>query len=244
MAGVFCCRASEPHHEFRDMQGRKFSGNVVAFDASKQIVTVRRNDGKTGKMSLNVFCGPDQLYIRDWGISNDFMSGLNVSVQLVSSNVSSRATGVADVSKDIFEQGYKIHLENDSKSDFGRITVDYCIFYRQGVRNRDTVNYEGGIARGKTALAELPIGADSTCKTMTIKLFSEAGSQTIFGKIEDSKSNVKGIWLRLKTKLPSGHEVVREFRTSQDSSWKWSDSSVGVGLNKSAYPVPVLPGPP
>ncbi|HSR88390.1 MAG TPA: hypothetical protein VLL07_05510, partial [Pontiella sp.] len=71
-------------------------------------------------------------------------------------------------------------------------------------------------------------------KTRFIRLYTEGGRVGIFGTETVSLANMRGIWLRLKTTLPSGREIVREHRTADDPGWEWAPYSFGAGLNEGA----------
>lgn len=235
-AGREVCSQEEDHYRvFSDTEGRTFKGEIIAYDARRQMVRVRRaEDGKTANKELTVFAEPDQLYIRGWAVSNDFSSGVNITAKLRSSSVASEAAGLTDVTKRVFDSVYTIGLTNATTTAFSNIDVEYCIFYRQGKRTGITINYDEGVAYGKTSVDALKPAGSASFSTKSIRLYTEGGSQTVFGSVEVSDASIRGIWLRLKIKLPSGEDLVRDFRTSHDSYWEWTTQSTGAGLNVSA----------
>ena len=217
---------------FTDAQGRTFSGKVIGFDEQEELVTLKCEDGRTGKMPLSVFSEADQTYFRDWGVSNDFLHGLVITANLKSAEVSRKESGFSDMQKKVFDSIYEIGLRNKTATTFGKIKIEYCMFYRQGVRKDCTVHYAEGICFGKTAVESLAPHVTEGFKTKSVRLYAEGADYTVFGVSGVSDAEVRGIWLRIQIKLPSGGELLREYRTSNDDFWKWTPQSIGVGLNK------------
>jgi hypothetical protein len=123
---------------------------------------------------------------------------------------------------------------NRTDASFEKLDFEYCIFYNQGEREGRTIQYEEGSCYGKGVVELLDPSSEHVSETKSIRLYTEGGQVGLFGTDVVSIANVRGIWLRLKTKLPSGREIVREYRTSDDELWKWSPYSFGAGLNEGA----------
>ena len=224
--------APEEVRTFTDTQGRKIDGHIMAYDAATQIVTMKRADGKTGKLSLNSFIEEDRLHIQDWSFSEAFLKGLVLTTDLTTTNVPPKKAGITDGSKRVFDSVYEIELSNPTTFTFEKMDLEYCIFYRQGTRNGIMVNYDEGIAYNKQRLAVVKPKDTISLKTTAIRLYSEVGSQTLFGQMSLSDAGIRGIWVKLTISLPSGGQIVREYRTADDDYWKWTPGSVGVGLNQ------------
>lgn len=226
-------RASDQYRTFTDMQDRTFSGILTAFNATNEIVTIKRADGKTGNMPLSVFSESDRRYISNWSVTNDFMKVLRVAVQLSSADVEKEEVRYTDRSKRIKDFYYRIQLRNGSHTNFDRIDVEYCIFYRQGERDGYTILYDEGTCYGKITVAPLKPDTAPLYETKRVRLYSESGATTIFGKVDDlSTAEIRGIWLRLTLKQPSVPELVREYRTADEEIWKWTNYSIGAGYNR------------
>lgn len=247
MAGMVG-RASDEEPEktlriFSDKQGRTIQGSIVSFDPSGQAVTIERSDGKTGVMKIELLTDEDQAFIRSWAFDRAFLEELTIVPQLVSVPVSSKRTKYEDVSKRVIELYYDIAFENTSNIDLGKIQIEYCLFYRQGTRSGTTIHYDEGICYGLVKWNALKAGEKTTLQSRKIKLYSEAGTATMFGQAEFSDANVRGLWVRVTTKLASGKKMVRDFRTSDDPMWKWTPGTVGAGMNGSDSPYRMIIAP-
>lgn len=229
-------RAAVNDRDFRDAQGRSFKGQVLTYDAAEEIVSIRRADGKTANLKLALFSEPDREYIRRWSAMNDFRNRLNIVPTLRSNKVSSEKGKDSEVDKTITEWWYEVLLENPSSAALGKITYEYCIFYRQGVRDGYTINYDEGIYYNKGTINTIAPASSTVVKTKPINLYTENGNVTVFGQVSSSESNMHGLWLRMTTTLPSGEKVVRDFRTSDDELWAWRTYSIAAGMNEGHKP--------
>jgi len=221
--------SAEPLRTYRDTNNRSFEGRLTAFDATDQIVSLRRVDGKIGRIPLSNFCEEDREYIRAWRIANDFMKAMRISVALndaAPADVESHDAGSDSPVRDYY---YLVQLENKSTSTFDKIRVEYCIFYRQGQRDGFRIRYAEGTCYGSSEIKSLASAFSHRFETKKVRLFADNGSVSIFGKIDDlTTDDIRGIWLRFKIKPAAGTELVREYRTSSDEKWKWTEYSIGA----------------
>ncbi|MBN2686126.1 MAG: hypothetical protein JXR40_12660 [Pontiellaceae bacterium] len=224
-------KVSDKLHRFSDREGNSFRGFVTAYDEKKDVVSIRRLDGKAGQASLSVFSDEDQKYIREWGMRDSFMSGIKFVTKLNSTR-SELNDGDDGTIKTFWDVNYELSLENTTSYNYTNMTLEYCVFYRQGTRGDDGFVYAEGVSYGKNTIDAIKASEKSTLNTDVIKLYSERGRGTSFG-IVDSRAEykVRGIWARLSVKLPNGEICVRNFRTSEDDFWKWVSQSHPVGLN-------------
>lgn len=225
----------EGYRSFSDTQGRTFKGRLMEYDAVSESVTLKRSDGKTGRMQLARFSDTDRLFILDWGASRRFQEGLEFMPTLSSTAVSKQESGISDATKKVFDSVYKIRLMNRTNAPFEKIHFEYCIFYNQGERKGRTVRYEEGSCYGKGIVEMLRPSSELVGETKSIRLYTVENRSGTFGNDAKSLANVHGIWLRLKTKLPSGREMMREYRTSEDIEWKWAPYSFGAGQNEGEH---------
>jgi hypothetical protein len=208
------------------------------FDAAAQVVAIRRADGKTAELPLTLLAESDRQYILNWGVKNAFMHRLKISVTPHLSDVSSEDTSTRGVDKVVSNVKYTIFLENPASSPLEKTVVEYCIFYRQGKRDGNTVHYDEGVFYGKSVVEGVNPSSSITVETNPITLYTINGNLSLFGQMSSSEANVWGIWLRLKMVLPAGDEMIREFRTSEDESWKWTAYSIAAGMNEGYKPGP------
>ena len=224
---------SEKLRRFSDRSGNSFRGFVTAYDGKKEIVSIRRLDGKTGEAKLSVFSDEDQKFIREWGMRDSFMNGINF-VPTMKSKRNEVIDSDSGTLKTLWDVNYELSLENTTSYAFTNMTLEYCVFYGQGTRDKDgNVVYSEGVLYGKNPIEEgIAASGKNTLKTEVIKVYSEQGRGTSFG-IVDSRADykVRGVWVRLTAKLPNGEVCVRDFRSSDDSFWKWVPRSHPVGLN-------------
>ena len=228
---------------FSDKQGRTIQGFIIAFEPAEQAVTIERSDGKTGVMKIDLLTDEDQAFIRSWAFDRAFLEELTIVPQLVSVPISSQSTKYTDVSKQVLEFYYDITLENTSNIDFGKTQIEYCLFYRQGTRSGTTINYDEGICYGLVKWKTFKAAEKTTLQSKKIKLYSEAGTATMFGQAEFSDANVRGLWIRVTTTAASGEKMVRDFRTSDDPMCKWTPGTVGAGMNGSDSPYRIIVAP-
>jgi hypothetical protein len=231
---VLMVSESVAYRTFTDTQNRTFDGLLQAYNATNQTVTIRRSDGRTGKMPLTLFSEQDRDYIHNWGMTNDFVRALRITVSLDSGRaVDEEGNSVSMGSRNIRDFHYRLELKNPSTSLFERIDVEYCIYYRQGERDGNQILYDEGTCYGKMKVEFLEPGTSQQFDTRRVRLYSEQGSQTLFGLADSlSTADIRGIWLRLRMKLPAGGVIEREYRTSDDDMWKWVQYSIGAGMNQ------------
>ncbi len=227
--------SDEAYRTFSDTQGRTFKGRLIDFEAASETVVLMRSGGKTGRMQLAMFSDADRLFILDWRASHRFQEGLEFMPTLNSTPVSKKESGISDATKEVIDSVYKIRLMNRTDAPFEKIHFEYCIFYNQGERKGRTVRYEEGSCYGKGVVELLRPSSELVGETKSIRLYTEDSRSGAFGSDASSLANVHGIWLRLKTKLPSGKEMMREYRTSEDIEWKWAPYSFGAGQNEGAH---------
>jgi len=225
----FTAWSADQLRTFTDIQSRSFEGRIMAFNQGDQLVTILRVDGKAGKIGLDQLSDNDRQYISNWGITNNFMNCVEIATKLASDGVQEDDRGASEQVADFH---YLINLTNSSASVFGKITMEYCIFYRQGERDGNTVTYDEGTYYGKAMVDSLAANSSVLLKTKDIKLYSKSGLNTLFGVSDNlADADIRGIWLRFKTKSPLGDEMVREYRTSDDERWKWTAYSIAAGRN-------------
>jgi len=225
----FTAGSAEPVHTFTNIQNRSFDGSIMEFNPTDQLVTIRRVDGKTGQFALDQLSDETRRYICNWAVTNDFMNSVGITVKLASSGVGETAGGASEQVADFH---YRVQLMNSSSSVFGKIAVEYCIFYRQGEREGNTIRYDEGTLYGKAMVDSLGSKSSALVKTKDVRLYSQSGLSTLFGLSENlSDADIRGIWLRFRMKSPLGVEMVREYRTSDDERWIWTAYSIAAGRN-------------
>ena len=239
LTGLMLCtsvRSDEAgYRTFSDTQGRTFKGKLMDYEAASKTAAFKLSAGKKGRMPLTMFSDADRLFILDWEASRRFHEGLEVKPTPSFSVVSEKESGINDITKKVFDSFYEIRLINKTDVRCEKINIEYCIFYNQGERKNRTVRYEEGVCYGKDVVELIDPSSEQACKTKSVRLYTEGGNIGLFGSENVALANVQGIWLRLTMKLPSGSEIVREYRTSDEEHWKWAPYSFGAGLNEGAH---------
>lgn len=225
-------RAEEACRTFTSSEGRTLDAQLIDYEAASESVILKTDGGKTGRMALAKFSEADQNYILNWGAEHCFLEKLELRLSLDSASVSKEESGISDPGKKVFDVFYELCFINGSDAPFEKLEYEYCIFYNQGIRDDRTVNYEEGSCYGTGVVEGLAPDSEQVSKTKPIRLYTEGGRVGLFGTDVISLGNVRGIWLRFRTKLPSGREIEREYRTSDDELWKWAPYTFGAGMNE------------
>jgi len=241
LASVLLClllsdgaRADEVRRTFTNRQGRTMEAQLLDYEAADKTVVIKRPGAITGRAPLVWFSDADQSYILDWAATRRFREGLELLPELRFKAVSKKESGISEPGVKVFDIFYEIRFLNTTDVPFAPIDFEYCIFYNQGIRDDRTVNYEEGSCYGAGVVDRLDPTAGHVSSTRSIRLYTEGGSVGLFGTDILSLGNVRGIWLRFRTKLPSGREIEREYRTSDDELWEWSEYTFGAGMNEGA----------
>lgn len=224
--------SEEEYRTFSDTQGRTFEGRLLDYQTASETVILQGSNGKKGRVKLSMFSEADRRFILDWGALDRFQKGLELMPSLNSIAVSRKDSGVSDTTKKVFDSFYEIRFVNRTDAPIGNIDFEYCIFYNQGERENRIIQYEEGVCYGKGIVELIDPSSEHMSNTKPIRLYTEGGRIGLFGAETVALANMRGIWLRLKTTLPSGSEIVREYRTSEDAEWKWAPYSFGAGLNE------------
>ncbi|MCK4563878.1 MAG: hypothetical protein KAU94_04315 [Verrucomicrobia bacterium] len=140
--------AGDNHHAFTDVNGRSIKGQLMGFDAGSQVVTIKREDNKTCRAPLAVFSKVDQQYIREQSLRQDFADVVRISTKLRQLDHTGTGHGKRYRAENVKSVTYEIILENHSISLFEGIDIEYCIFYRQGERNRKEMVFSHGVQYG------------------------------------------------------------------------------------------------
>lgn len=225
----------EAYRIFTDEQGSVLEAKVIGYEADSETVVLKTAAGKTGRMSVARLSDEDRRYILKWWEIDCFQKGLELIPELCSVSVSKEEAGTYDLNKKVFDVFFKIRFNNRTTASFEKLEFEYCIFYNQGERGGNrAIQYEEGSLYGKGVVERLGPSSEQMSETERIRLFTEGGGVTLFGSDVVSIANVRGIWIRLEAKLPSGTEMMREYRTSDDELWKWVPCSFGAGMNEGA----------
>lgn len=232
--------AAAQYRNFTDTQDRVIRGRVVRFDTTKEIVTIERENRKTAKVPITIFCDDDQDYIRSWGKGNAFESTFNFKVTInrkkesndrVERELSRR---FPQYNLRVQDTHYEVVLQNRSDTTLENLRVEYCIFYEQkmpGAKKEDN-----GVYCGQMSVNHLASKSSQTLTSDKVTIFKsdldgnyyyESGASSI------QRGDVHGIWVRIYMKLPAGGTLMREHSFPEDTpeGRTWATETVAVGLN-------------
>lgn len=210
---------------FHDLQGRTFRGFIEAFDAKKAEVSIRRLDGKKGTLKLSTFSEEDRTYIQNWGMANAFINGIKITHKAVYDKTTIKA-GESGIDKKSWEASYEVTLTNTTAYSYEKLAIEYCVYYRQGLRKDEETVYSQGVCAGDFSVDKIKASTQTNLTTQTVELFSEEGQKSVFGSVSKSSSDVEGIWLRISAQLPTGEKRTFEYKSRENADWQWSDLSV------------------
>ena len=224
--------AGDNYHAFTDVNGRSIKGQLMGFEAGSQVVTIKRED-KTYRVKLAVFSKVDQQYILYQSLKRDYTDSVKISAKRRQLDHTGTGLGKRHRVKNVKSITYEIILKNHSISLFERIDIEYCIFYRQGERNRHIMVFSHGVQYGSGNVELMKPNSKHVLKTATVLICNEEGTDTLFGSSAGAKGEIQGIWVRTTVTLPHGNRIIREFCSPNNisKSEDWSNATILAGLN-------------
>jgi hypothetical protein len=207
---------------------------LIGFDALKQTVTIQRADSQiTARAKLTQLSDSDQRYIQAWHFEQTFNESLRISTFRTASK-KPESSGTEDHQAEcIGNIGYEVKLENRSGTRFESLEIEYCVFYRQGKHQDGSILFDEGVLYERCLIESIMPDSETSLKTEPVLILNETGAMTSFGRTEEARGEVLGLWLRVHAASPSGAVITREHCSPPDlSSFKaWTDRTVAVGLN-------------
>lgn len=220
-------------------------GKVLNYDHVHHLVTIQKNNRKKCRVGLECLSEPDQIYVREWGLSNEFSSESKFRITVKqnkaegdSKDLLHSVTGVLRGKTTTREIDYEIILESRMADSLSNVRIEYCIYYEQeGVRySRQETNE--GVEHGILQVGRIEPHAKVSRNTGPIRL-----QKIVLNGDTDSYSGIKnvqngrviGIWVQVHLPLSSGAQVTRHYckptRLKEDRVW--FDRSVPAGINRS-----------
>lgn len=233
--GVHWSGAEEVSRVFNSADGRCITGKLTGYHPEEEIVTITRNDGNKFRVSLALFSKTDQQYIREQSAELDFRDSIMITPMLREFDTAGSHADTRDKMEHVKSLGYIVSLKNNSPSRFEKIEIEYCLFYRQGERLGNRMEFLCGVQRGRWALRSMQPGSEHVLKTEKVLIYdSDATCTTSFGNSSRFRGEVDGVWLRVTATLPTGARVFREYQSASltRKCHTWAATSIPVGLNK------------
>lgn len=233
VAGV---HAAKQYRDFKDTQGRTIRGCVLAFDSNSGIVTFERDNKRTAKVPLSIFSDEDQQHIRGWKVNQAFLSEsyFKISTTRKKEKGKKRFRNNSEVNPE--KTSYEVALENRSAMDFEIPKVEYCIYYEQEELTQEGMGLEEGVLYGTLAMGTMQAKSKKELLTNAVTTYKRelrSDRYYIGGANSVQRGKVRGIWIRVHAKLPSGKTLTREYSQPDTlcEKKKWASSSIDVGLN-------------
>jgi hypothetical protein len=232
---VVSCSLSWGQQEFRtftDATGRSIRAYIVSYDARKEIVSVKMEKGRTGKIPLRQLSGEDQKYVLLWVQFKDFLDEQRFKVSGDRKRTKEKGGSSGGTTLDVENVWYELTIENRSDVTFEHVTVDYCIFYEQ-----EAGGTEEGVYCG--TLKDVQFGATSKMVLATehVKVYKSQLSDNYYyvdGSNSTQDGKVIGVWARFSLELSKGIKEHRDFclPDTVSSKYRWTSTSKHIGLNK------------
>ncbi|MCK5675887.1 MAG: hypothetical protein KAH99_02610 [Verrucomicrobia bacterium] len=74
LAMVSGVHAATQYRDFKSAEGKTIRGRITGYNPLKEVVTIERDNRRTTKVPITIFCETDQIYIREWKIFRCFMT--------------------------------------------------------------------------------------------------------------------------------------------------------------------------
>ena len=200
-----------------------------------------RDNGRSAKVPIGIFCSEDQQYIRSWALVSAFTSKHQFKISADKKDERNEEAGRlltasnVGLSVKVEDTHFEILLDNKSTSVLGNLRVEYCIFYEQDHPDGE----EKGVLCGKVEIDKLYPKSVKTLRTETVSTYKsdlKSGYEYRSGAGSLHQGDVDGIWIRVYMSDADGKQSVREYSYPEDLSDKrqWTTTSVDAGINKTS----------
>jgi hypothetical protein len=229
--------AERAYRFFKNTEGQTIRAAVVSYDAAKEVVTIERDNRRTAKVPITVFCEADQTYIRGWEVSRVFDSKaqFKISVNKIDKRneeagrkLNQQSSGVEYEVEDIH---YEILLDNRSAVTLSDLSLEYCIFYEQD----RPAGEDEGVLCGSFKIDEARSKSKQALKTDAVSVYKSQvkGGYVYRNSAPDiHRGDVDGIWVRISMKRGK-ERVIREYAEPEalTERRRWMKESVAAGIN-------------
>lgn len=221
-------QAATDYRDFTSTDGRAIRAAVKAYNRQTEMVTIERDDKRTVKVPITVFCGEDQDYIVEWESSRFFYDDSALKINCDKKRVDQRKEkewqDVRYVSGDmqkvlvnetVYESVlYDIEFYSSSEADLTDLRLDYILYYEQSAISWEKPEVVQKTKRGEISIPLIKSRTKSKVETESVEIHSDNVTQRawVSGRVRTGgEGDVHGLRARLYMKLPSGKELVREF---------------------------------
>ena len=228
MAAVFDVRAATEYRDFLDTQGRTIRGRVMGYDDPLEMVIIERDNKRSSKVSLSIFSGEDQQYIRAWGHNKSFLSTSLFKISAKRKEFRDKNSDLSggDKSRKFENLGFEVILENRSTMELKDLEIEYCIYYEQEKTLKGKQVTDDCVRFCNLEVGGIPPKSKKELLTELVEIFHESAENSI------QKGRLQGIRFRVYIKLPSGEKLTREYNQPASLDKIWRTSSAYISGNK------------
>ena len=208
-------------HTFTTPDGRSLNATIKAHNERTGKIQIKREDGKELWILPTVFSEPDQEYIQQWIVSDQFMSPMKFKI--TGKKRSEKVTDRPGFSDQNTEVTYEITLENKTDFPLADLKIEYRTFIlNQGYEGNENSNRVGG---EQLHITEIPVGKKISQKTQPVILItkfrhvtetSSNGNTTQYLK-KTMSERLKGVWIKVYGPEVDGVPSIREWCNPSDT---------------------------
>jgi hypothetical protein len=201
-------------HTFRLPDGRELQAEIVGFNPHKNLVELKKENGKTVRVKPDLFVTADRDYIEQWYMADVFMQNRTFVFKGEKRMIENWKENDYPEYFTYKEYGYECVIENKSPIDFEHLKLEYCIYWDQEKRvSKKCVNQNMSYA-GVFDITTLKASSKNIINTESVVLHTmKLDSEWIYTDrgAKEFVSSMSGMWLRIILELDDGQKLVREF---------------------------------
>jgi hypothetical protein len=224
-------QGEESFHIFTDVTGRAINARIVAYDARNQIISMKMENGRQGKIPLAQLSEEDKKYVETW---HRFSNFLDERKFLISGSKTEIDSGKDKVFGDLnyvggdtvenflmnvvkWEQiAFKLDFSNSNDMPIDGLRMEYKIYYEQSEMTADGIKPEPKslVFDGSATVPMVPKKGKVSVTTQAVRIYEDdVNPRPILGgdPRQGGEGDVHGIRIKVFMKLNSGEEMEREF---------------------------------
>lgn len=223
--------SEEEFHIFTDVTGRAINARIVSYDARKQVISVKLENGRQGKIPLSQLSVEDRKYVDTWVRFSDFLDERTFQISCVKTEADSGKEKVFSalnyVGGDTVDNflmnvvrweliAFTFDFTNRNDMPIDGLRMEYKIYYEQSTMTSDGIKPEPKqlFFVGKATVPAVPKKGRGSVTTSSVKIYEDdVNPRPMLGgdPRQGGSGEVHGIRAKIFMKLESGEEMVREF---------------------------------
>lgn len=192
-------------------------------------VYITREDGLATRAKISIFSQADQEFIKKWSMENLIAKGI---FEITFSEKNSRKSDwTSTVVQDrTWNASYEISIKNKTSEPVKDVSIEFMEKkWEESVPGRDRDNREGRnlFQQGKNALGDFKAREEKRVETkgFPLKEYQVAAGYYYPGGKNDSKDELKGIWVKVFVAGKLAQENSRPVTMMKDEKWQESRKS-------------------